>query len=177
MKEYEEQLIEDYFKGTLSSEALDAFEKRVREDLAFKEEVQLHREAIRAVQLLGEVQMKEQLEALEQGPGNKKRLFYAIAASITLLIAIGLTYFFTKAPSSEQLYTTYFNSYPDERAQRDHHKDNPDHFDEAMKLYNTNEYAKAIPHFSQALNDDAANMSIQLYAAISYMQQIVWKKL
>ncbi len=92
------ELIEDYCEGKLSQKDRQEFELRLVTDPDFKEEYELYRNIVAGIKESGAQRLKEKLKQVDVDLDNRKGIqtglhqpnknysFYAIAASVTLLI-------------------------------------------------------------------------------------------
>jgi TolA-binding protein len=122
MKPTEEDimLIERYFDSELSEEEIKNFSLRVEVDDAFKSLVQREKIIIGAIRNQGLLDNLQYLKSVEEKiQGNQTSLgaspnrtwyYYAAAAVVTLLIAV--TFLLPKEASNEELFATYFTTYP-----------------------------------------------------------------
>jgi hypothetical protein len=92
--------IEQYLLGELSGAELEQFEHRLRTEPAFEREVRLQRSIMMQAEQVGREDLRRQLKTMHRQFGfvrkDKKHLsfrFYAIAASITLLVVAGCIYY------------------------------------------------------------------------------------
>lgn len=100
------ELIDKYLEGLLSEQELIVFNKRMEDDLQFKEEVELQRLTILAIQKKGREELKKTIKKISGEYHFKtKRILYSLlaAASIITLFTIGL-YYFLFQPNEKLLY-------------------------------------------------------------------------
>ena len=173
--EYDQHFIDNYLrqKHLLTSEEIASFEAHVKENKALAEELRLQEDLILGINHFFDKELKEKLK--EANPSTSLKVFslnqnqtIAVAASLVLLIVAGF-FLFKPSLSSEQLYLSYYQAYPNivEPAER-----GQENIQDAYALYEKGDYAKAIEKFeSQLANSQPTEKApLHFYMAISAME-------
>ncbi|MCF8233297.1 MAG: hypothetical protein K9G67_03955 [Bacteroidales bacterium] len=118
LRQYEQ--IDNYLKGKLEGEALEAFEKRLQKDRDFAGEVEIHRKVIDGIYAAQEEEVRELIMEADdevENPELVQKTFwglYSYAAVITLLLGIGIYFIFFYQSKPQRLYEEYFQPYPNQ---------------------------------------------------------------
>lgn len=104
------EIIDLYLEGNLSEELQQEVEERMQTDALFRQEVALQKKVIKVIQDTEREKLKEEISSIfDEGNENKeapvipmqnRRLRYAIAASVSLLL-VAATLFFILRPSTD----------------------------------------------------------------------------
>ncbi len=154
--------IEAYLAGQMLEPDRLAFEARIAQDLKFANEVRLHADLARGLnepdidKLRASIQKVLRRDDQPTVPWIREYRRHLVAACITLIVAVIAIVQFTNKPTSQQLFTRYFEPYPDVLTSRDAADLGPKLL-EAMALYNRQEYEEASVLFEQVV--EAGNVS------------------
>lgn len=164
------EYIDDYFRGTLSSEAVKAFEQRIETDNEFAEEVAFYASTLQVMrQQLDEERKNRFREIYEQQKTTGKKTvirklwpYLAAAAVIAgLVIGIGL---FSNKPSLEQMADNYIDTeLKSMNVKMAAHKDS---IDIGRNLYNEGKLPASLEQFKKLAQVDSSATNIQIYAGI-----------
>jgi hypothetical protein len=108
------EIIDSYLEGSLDAADRQEVEERMRQDAAFRREVELQHALTQQIQLRGELQLKKRLGALHEqhlGTGQRteeeqrtnvrslwsRRAYWAVAASLALLLVVGSVLWLNRA--------------------------------------------------------------------------------
>lgn len=178
MKDRDYQLFEDYISNTLNQEEAKTFEKRLTEDSDFREAFALYKETSSFLE--HKFKANTEREAFKSNLskiGNthsshktsttKVKKFqawkYAVAASVLVVVGLFFSQWF-----GTPVYDDYAN-YPQisltVRGESNQTKM------EAENAFNTQNYQQAIPLFRTLLENNPDNPELQLYLALSLVEQ------
>lgn len=160
-------LIEKFLSGFLSQEEELLFLDR-KKDETFNNELE---EAI--IYQLGRQQLKEKLKNISTSQKNLilvkpiyrySKIAMAIAAIAIILFSINL-FFKTDQFSlnTEQLYTDYYEPYPNIYSTKGISEDRMSTIDEAMQLYDAERYATAVSSFAKITQESKTNNNVTFY--------------
>lgn len=94
MEEKDLELIERHFRSQLNGEEQADFQRRMATDTAFREEVQLHSEALEAIRMEGEAMLRARLTAkgreLDAQPPRRRNRWWLWVVPAMLLCASGI---------------------------------------------------------------------------------------
>ena len=99
----------------------------------------------------------------------KKQLpphWYAIAATVLLLIGLGVWYLNSQSATPESLYETYYTVYPADPVLRGEPTAD---YSQAMQYYREGQYAQAIPLFEALYQADSTDEWVALFLGNSYL--------
>lgn len=158
-KEEQYERIEQYLAGSLSREKLQAFEAQLVEDPAFREEVNLHRNAQQIIGNKKRMQMKALVESVAEAYQHDNRSSrswksaYFLAAGVLLLIAFGSIswWFSTDDRSDSQLFAAYYDAYPAYNIQRNAADTVTNPLTVGLQLYAQKDYETAQLQLEEAL--------------------------
>lgn len=154
------ETIEEYLDGALTGKELEEFEQTLKTDKSFAAEVRLYREINETLKETEILDLHEQLDTVYEklskegklesvNPGKEKKplirrikWYYSAAAGVALLTGIAaLLYFMLRMPLNERLYSENFGIYS--FAERSDAPDAATKFDQALALYNSENYEEA----------------------------------
>ena len=154
-------LIERHFDGQLNEEEAASFSQKLA-DSEFTAAVQAHQLSVDAIRLAGRDRLLRVLDTAEAQfsqtttPPQYKRLFsiriWAIAATVLLLISVGLWFFMSRETKTEQLFAENFKPYVSSIGQIERSTPAKDLLSRAFQHYDNQEYSQAILLFEQ-VND------------------------
>ncbi|RYZ29328.1 MAG: tetratricopeptide repeat protein [Chitinophagaceae bacterium] len=166
--------IDDYFQGTLLPEEKNGFEKRLREDESFAEEVAFYLSAKKLVLQKLQEEKKARFKELYKS-GNSQpavvrsmnRTWLYAAAAVMILLVAGVLYFMQ--PSSvQQLADTYidqnFNTLSVTMGSSE------DSLQNGLGLYNEGRLTEAAQLFERISQADPANYTANMYMGITYLR-------
>lgn len=153
-------LVEKYFDAELNAEEMNIFNKRVEEDDNFKALVVREKIIIGAIRnqgLLDNLQYLKTIEEKIQGDqsheatGIKNWYYYAAAAVVTLLITV--TFLLPSQQSSDELFASYFTTYPNVFEPTVRGSNSTTNRAEAFQAYEQKDYQKAAAGFNDLLRE------------------------
>lgn len=166
------EAIEAYVLDRMSAEERAAFERRMANDAALREEVELEQESIRAVELGGVTRMLKSIAVegvasdKQDAKGSwKQYLKYAAVVAIILSGALWLL----RPSANERLFAEHFTADPglpvamsatDEPA-----------FADAMVSYKEGHYAEARAKWSPLLQQEPMNDTLRFYIASAWLAE------
>ena len=147
MTEADYILIDKKLDERLSPDEAAAFDQRCARDPAFAEEYRLQQQLIDTFRTHHPRRLKAEMKALHEEVKSERRVRtrrrgYAIAATMALLLAATVVFFYVRAPSPAALYTAYYRPY---RATVVERGATPGQANRAEEVYQTGQYAAAIP--------------------------------
>ena len=162
--------IEKFFDGTMDASEVKEFEKRMASDSEFAEEIRLYSQARALIQAAASKRMKQRLDSLRHDESTtvvetfmKYRLtksnWYAMAASVALLIAAVFVYDLNYSQKSGTTLTTLYESYYEVPgtallASRNTNSSEAEvRWNKAINEYNEKQYQQAAVNFSSLLSD------------------------
>lgn len=172
--------IDDYFQGTLLPEEKTGFEKRLREDESFAEEVAFYLSAKKLVleKLHDEkkARFKELYKPGKSQPAPVRRInrnwLYA-AAAVTLFLVASIIYFM-QPPSGQQLADTYIDQ--NFKTLSVTMGSSEDSLQNGLGLYNEGKLTEAAQQFERVSQSDPTNYMAKLYAGITYLRLTDYEK-
>lgn len=182
------KLIDDYLKGKLKGKALEDFEKKMKEDKSFANEVKFHKLIIEGIiesedeKLLDVMkQADKEMEAPEVKKVSFLR-FYRFAALILLFFAVGAYFLFLNENETDRLYTKYFTPYPNDLVTYTRGNEVPPEFASfsqqtysklvtGMKAYEKRDYNLAAAVFTEVISSSPEKPELIFYLAIAQIEQ------
>jgi len=119
-EEFDDITLQRYLDDDMSEQERKTFEKNIEENETLKNEVATYKTLAAGIAYQGKKAAWEKVQALEKQaeqrptpvkPMGKNRLWYAIAASVALLITAYFIFFHTGS-EPEELFAEYFEPYP-----------------------------------------------------------------
>lgn len=166
LSEQEIQEIERYHAGQLTGEALQTFEKRLKTDVEFAQEV----DTFRGLDLMFKAGRRDELRSqvkasskrVKQQDGLQKRnLWMAVAAIV--LVTIGVSWFFAgRTTTGPSLYQTHYSQYEIGGPDRTDGAPITD-YSLAWDAYLKGDYPAALTFFENVPTTDTAYWQIQVY--------------
>lgn len=159
------EAIEAYVLDRMGAQERSAFEQRMAVDAALRQEMELERENIRAVELGGVSRMLKEI-AQEEGTKRTERsgngwgtsLKYA---AVLAVVAIGAIWWLGRAPLNERLFAEHFVADPGLPVQMGTTGDHA--FADAMVSYKEGNYAEARAKWMPLLQQDPQNDTLRFY--------------
>ncbi len=160
-------LIERHIDGQLTEEEAASFSQKSA-DSDFAAAVQAHQLSVDAIRLAGRDRLLRVLDTAEAQfsqittPPQYKRLFsiriWATAATILLLVSVGLWLFIGRETKTERLFAENFKPYASSIGQIERSAPAKDLLSRAFQHYDNHEYPQAILLFEQ-VNDENKNIA------------------
>ncbi len=174
-----ETLIQGYFEGSLSAEDQRILTNLLETDKEFKAQFEFETDLRAAVTDEQREVNKEKLRRFEADLSGKKKpeiywkKAWAIAASVAVLIALGWLVLLNQTGTTDQLYATYFEKYPN----TEYTITRGDASDGSLKrkafeAYEAEDYENAILFFRQM--DATDETYVPFYLAQAYMGAEDW---
>ncbi len=163
--------IDRYVNNEMQGEELAQFEQRMREHVELAESVHFHRDVLQGIEYYFIKELKKDLIQSDiPKPKRNLKTYLAIAASVVVLAGAGLGYYFLKQgemnPSG--LAATYFEPYPNIIAPVSRSAA-ASSTEEAMQLYETEQYAAAITQLNSLINQNPDHIGLVFYRGVSYL--------
>ena len=167
------ELIEQYCEGSLSKKEMIDFEARLIIDSELKEEFEIYKAVVSCIKEKGEEDFKVKLLlADEELDRNSKKTssndksnfkYWAIAASIILLIGIGLYWILTPKIDLEKLADNYYEK---EKGLQVEMSVNKGQLDNVMNSYKTEDYKGAKKQLEILLKTNNSNDTLNYFNGI-----------
>lgn len=173
----QQEAIDRYLRGEMTPGERDSFEKEITNDPELGKEIALQRDIVAGIELQYRKRLKARFKQLESSYYSKpyKSRAWAIAASVLIATAIGLTLFFSGnwgAENPEKLYARHFSVYPNYLAEIKRGEKDLTPLQEAMHLYEKKAFEKAIPELKKLEPaDENRLLKIRFYLANAYMAE------
>ncbi len=176
-----ETLIQRYFEGSLSEEEKLMLSDLLETDREFKEQFEFEKDLRAAITDGERASNKEKLRQFEGAgqPGKEPRIYWkrtwALAASVALLIGAGWLILLNRTGTTDQLYATYFEKYPNtEYSITRGDSEDTSIKRKAFEAYEAEDFDNAIQFFRQM--DITAEAYIPFYLAQAYMGAEDWEE-
>jgi TolA-binding protein len=155
------EVIEAYVLERLPAGERLAFEQRLEHDADLRDEVEMQREHVRAVELGGMVRLLQRTAQDERRAGaGGFGTYWKYAAAVALLVTAA-AWLFLRTPVNEQLFATHFVADPGLPVAMGIAQDPA--FADAMVHYKEGHYAEAIAAWTPLLHARPANDTLQFY--------------
>jgi len=163
-----EMLIQKYFENALSTEETVTFEILLVSDSEFAKDVAFQKQLKKAVTIEERKKLKEKLNSFESQKTSGTKWWYA-AASILVLVTISF-WLYNQNPSTEKLYASYFESYPNviEPVVRNGNNQVVSTKTKAFIAYESKDYSNAVIFFNDLIDGTDDDYAL-FYKAISLM--------
>lgn len=170
-EKYTFELIEQYLTGELEGDALRDFEAQLEQDPDLAKAVEEQQLTHKVVDIYAQIKTKEQVKSLHDRVRQERRkqraLVIPLAATIALLIAVGLWLFSGgDTPTTDQLVVSNFELYPNRITTMG---DTDSILAVAMEAYEEKDFETALRVFSEMPNDLPQAELIHLYGGVSYL--------
>ena len=172
--------IDRYVNGDMSDDERKLFEERMREHAELAQQVHLHRDILAGMEYHFMQQLKEQLMLSDQK--KKKfnvRLALQIAAAVLLVGGLaGAAYYYLLRPtSSQQVFLSYFEAYPNTLIQTNRSEPSPnttisEKERSAMQYYEAGNYPRAVAALTELVASDSVDnnrTALIFYRGVSYL--------
>ncbi len=156
------KLIQNYYADILSDQESIAFEDRLQKDKAFAEEVTAYNE-LSKYQEVTTSSIKEEVTT-----SYTKRYMHIYIAAAIIITAIVMVQFFETKASPQELYTSYYQLYPNVIQPYKIAVTKNDELSKAFVAYETKEFEKAIELFNSSIGF-AYHSDIVFYKAMSLL--------
>ncbi|MCO6483536.1 MAG: hypothetical protein J5I62_12170 [Flavobacteriales bacterium] len=164
--------LEAYVLGTMEADQRRRFEQRLAEDAELRNELELGRENIRAVEMAG---VERTLKTLRAGhgagsteAGSRWAPLLKYAAMLALLLGAGI-WWAVRPSAHERVFAQYYHPDPGLPVPMSVVKD-PE-FQDAMVAYKLEDYAEAVAKWEPLLQTDPDNDTLQFYIASALLAQ------
>lgn len=165
--------IEAYLRRELSSEETVAFEKRMEEDAAFKQEVELYQKLVAGIQVQGRNDLKKELQSLENEIAQNERYTITLQprhllriAVVVILLIIPLYIFYSR---EDNLFDQYFLPYDNYVASVERGASDLDAYQEAFQAYEVANYSQATQLFASLNAEQQAQEGVIFYWGLSHL--------
>jgi TolA-binding protein len=166
-------LIEKYLDGSLNDHEQLEFERLLKQSPDFRGQLKDAQHTIASLKNSFDLKVKEELKGMYyetlrvEEVRHKHRYYYAAAATVLILVAAAVgTYVKIKGSSSEDLFHAYYQAYPVGPYTRGN---NGDQRDQAVKFYEDNDFANALPIFIAERERESNNSLTSLYIGNCYL--------
>lgn len=170
------ETIERYYNGSMAKEEQETFEKRLRQDVSFQQEV----EDIKSLLLGIEMQaLNEKMDEFHEDlaiqmitgtpPSKVHFLHFRNIAAAVVIIAGSLSFWFFNGSSSEKLYSTYFK--PDPGLPTTMSTTAEYSFYDAMVSYKRGDYKTAISKWEKQAVKSPNNDTLTYFLGVANMAE------
>jgi tetratricopeptide (TPR) repeat protein len=177
MNSSDQHTIDEYLLNRLDGEELKAFEQLLAQDESLMKEVIERRQLLSAMEIVGDLQMKERVKRIhlaeigrsDKPPANTNKRKWAFALVLLLIASLAIWWVMRpKAQTPPQLYAQYYQPYDLNFGTRN--TDASQALAEAGGLYKSGKYAEALPLFEQALTANPADSKARLALGICQLE-------
>jgi tetratricopeptide (TPR) repeat protein len=167
--------IHKYLMGEMDQQSKNEFERKLEEDDKLRNEYELHKEIKDAVQEDEVMELRDQLEELGHSVKTERKFnlkrsdLFAIAASFTLFIGIGLLMLFhNQLTHPDDLYASYFETYPSIYSQRSVGGDSPLGIikEKAFLAYEKENWDESRSYFRQLFEKNPEKVEYPFYLGV-----------
>jgi len=188
-KEIDYLEIENYLLGELDDEQLLAFEKKLKEDVDFAKEVALYKEINatlssrfssydeenklrNTLEDLGTIHISKPISSQIKDEFKKKEpKVFSLRKYSKYLVAASLVLFASLVWMNSNTNPTYSDFVSYETIELTVRGNNNEHLSIAQKAFNNKDFLLAQKEFKILLQEDSTNVELQLFLAISYIEQ------
>lgn len=174
------ELADGYLKGELEGERLLEVEARIKEDASFAELVDQRRKMLAVLAVAGRESLRERFKSIHQEMEaeeevsstatrfSRTRIWFAVAATILLLLVP--LYFVLSSPSvsSSELYASYFQPEQDRTFTASRVGEDVD-YGNTIKLFKQGNYESALPGFQERMEVLPDSLIFHLYTGVCYL--------
>jgi hypothetical protein len=163
--------IESFVLDDMSADDRHAFEQRMRNDPAFREEVELERENIRAIELGGLDRVMRQVRAEDSVKRDSSIHWSAVLkyAAVVALLLGGALWIGLRPNANERLFTEHFTPDPGLPVAMSATSDPA--FADAMISYKEGKYAEARAKWAPLLQQEPMNDTLRYYNASAWLAE------
>jgi predicted Zn-dependent protease len=175
-----ENKIQDYVHGHLNEVDHKAFEQKLATDASLRNEVEEYKNLQKSIQIAERKSLKERLQQLDQQdtandstqiePFIKRLRPYLLplaAASVIFIALIGKDYFFSSV-SDDDLYATFYSSYPNTLQPITRGTEKPNAETKAFIAYESGDYKTASDLFKKILKSKT-DPDLKFYYSMSLL--------
>jgi len=164
-----DQHIQDYLQGKLNFEERQSFEELLQNDKTLKKDFEDYKSVQKAFKLNEAERLKSKLQTHEKDNSsgssfNSRSFFYAIAASVLVLIGVSFYFNFFQ----QDLYGQYFETYPN--VYQPVVRGSAEESTKAFMYYENQDYKSAQKAFESLLKEED-NPNIRFYYALTYLNE------
>ncbi len=173
-------LIEKYLMNDMSAGEIKKFEKLLLEDADLRKEFSFRRKTNEAILEDDIIELRESLNEITLNKNNNglvnfiesHRKNLAIAATIIILISLSLSFLYPFRQSLDQLFNSYYNTYPALANVRslENNEESEVLINESFDFYEKYNYKKASELFCEVLILDNNNVVAQFYLALCELE-------
>lgn len=175
---YSEEILsqfDSYTAGKMTPKEKDVFEASLEKDVTLKQAFDDYLHLTEGLSAFGYAKFSEKIADWESEIAAEKntkivplKSWYMIAATISLLIVAVLGWWkFGMQDSSEELYASYYQPYPDILTSRGSSGETL--LNEALYYYESGNYELAIEKLNKVLADDQDNNELRFYLGQAYL--------
>ncbi len=170
MSSDKEILIEKYFEKLLSDDEKQLFEDALKNDEEFKTSFEFEKNVKDGIHFLERDSLKKMLKGFEEKPQNKIIPFrnWLLLGAATVVMVISLWLFLGNQASSEELYLSYYQSYPNIVAPIVRGENTQDEKQGAFEAYEEEKYQIAQTLFHQIFEKTKQEYAL-FYESQSYL--------
>jgi tetratricopeptide (TPR) repeat protein len=163
--------IEDYVLERMEAPRRQAFEQDLATDAGLREELELERDNILAVELAGIERTLKSIAAAGEGPGqvHRGRAVWLRAAAAAAVLVGALAWWFSRPPLNERLFAQTYVADPGLPVPMSTLGDPG--FQDAMVAYKLEDYAEAEGKWEQLLKAAPGNDTLAFYIASAELAQ------
>ena len=175
--------IEKYLEGNMDSKELKWFRSEISSNPDLAREIHLNKEVSRALNEKEVIDLRERLENIHETisadsiPYERRflrnKVLWASVASVAILITLSVMAYFLmfRTYTNEKLFSLYYEKYEGSSNVRSGNTDPNDIFTQAIQMYNSKDYNKALILFEKVLAKDSLNMTANMSVGISNMEK------
>jgi hypothetical protein len=172
-------LIEKYFEKLLSEEEKLLFESYLANDEDFKKTFEFEKNIKNSLHFLERDALKNRLKSFEEKPQSKtvslKKWYWMSAGAAVMAIGLFLWLSFENQANSQELYLSYYQSYPNVVSPVVRGKNTQDEKTKAFEIYEQEKYKEASTLFRQLYEKTKAEYALfyesQCYFALDDTKQ------
>lgn len=177
MNYFQDDIIENYIEGRLSSSEKQLFEQALQTNVQLQKEVIRKKETIQVAKEMAEVLLSDRIKKIVQEEMAvvdmtpkvaRRRWLYVISAAAAAVLLLVVTYFsfFQTTSKHKELFAQHFEPY-EISIPRSSTQTVSFNFEEGIKAYHNENYPLALSHFKPILKTD---IIASLAAGICYLE-------
>ena len=167
------EAIEAYVLGTMDQATRERFAQELAADASLREEVELQRDNILAVELAGLTRTLEAVRAEHRGvdlsPTGSSWTTYLKYAAMVAVLVLGAVWWFARPAENERLFAEYYVEDPGLPVPMSAVKDPV--FQDAMVAYKLGDHAEARTKWGNLLEAEPGNDTLRFYIANTYLAE------
>ena len=164
-------LIEAWYKGTLSADELATVQQRIANDPVFAEKLADFTDVMKGIRSHEQKEFSETVAGWENEIKSEKKFstgfMLRMAAALLFLVVGSFIIFSRTSGSNEDLYAKYFEPYEDVINVRG---DAKPLLSEGMSAYNQKDYNKASDILLRFINENGADINAEFYLGIASLE-------